>query len=204
MRLTLDGIAHEFMPIKTFREMHELPSDFAIALFEPKDYSGLGRIDGAGVELNSVRAAVIAALPTRQTPQGWLGLIPELTRVFRERLYAINERVNLRDVEIDFAVAGFSDVCYAVVYTLLRGSAPPFEAIYGAWLDSTARVSQTIHPYRDWQVRIVTHAYGRAGMIVSAGAETFYVQDSALACPAEGFMAALLGEVANRILGTSA
>lgn len=206
MRLTIDGSPRPFTPIRAFREAHGLPPTFGVALFEPKDYTGLGRIDQAGAELNAVRAAVLAAIPARLTIQAWLGFAPELTRFFTDQLYAINSKVNLRDVEIEFAAAGFSDVCQAVIYAIMRahGAAPPpFEAIYGAWLDQTTRVSQTVHAYGDWQVQIVTHAYGRAGLIVRAGDETFYVQDSALSCPAEGYMASLLAEVAARIVASS-
>lgn len=200
MWLTLDGVPREFTPIKAFRDAHHLPPEFGVALFEPKDYTGLGSIDRAGAELNAVRAAVIDALPARLTPPEWLAFIPQLTRRFTDELYAINASVNLRDVEIEFAAAGFGDVCQAVVYALLRGSPPPFAAIYSAWLDSTARISQTIHPYGGWRVQIVTHAYGRAGLVVHAETETHYVQDAALSCPAEGYMAALLAEVAGHIL----
>jgi hypothetical protein len=203
MHLTVDGAPRPFIPIKAFREAHDLPPEFGVALFEPKDFTGLGRIDRAGAELNSVRAAVLAAIPAALPLQAWLNFAPELTRLFTNKLYEINLRVNLHDVEIDFAAAGFADVCQTVIYAMLRarGAPPlPFEAIYGEWLDQTTRVSQTIHPYNDWQVQIVTHAYGRAGLIVRTETETFYVQDAALGCPAEGYMAALLADVAARIM----
>ena len=203
MRLTIEAVPRSFVPIKSFREAHHLPPEFGVALFEPKDYTGLGRIDQAGMELNGVRAAVLAAIPPNLTLQSWLAFIPDLTRRFTDQLYAINPRVNLHDVEIEFAAAGFADVCQAVVYALLRARdapAPSFEAIYGDWLDQTARVSQTIHLYGAWQVQIITHAYGRAGLIVRMESETAYVQDAALACPAEGYMAALLAEVAAQIM----
>ena len=203
MHLTIEGVLRAFVPIKAFRETYHLTPEFGVSLFEPKDYSGLGRIDQAGADLNAVRAAVLAAIPLTLSLQQWLTFIPELTRRFTDQLYAINPRVKLHDVEIEFAAAGFADVCQAVVYALLRTrdlSAPPFEAIYGDWLDQTARVSQTVHPYHDWRVQIVTHAYGRAGLIVQMDSETAYVQDSALGCPAEGYMAALLAEVAAQIM----
>jgi hypothetical protein len=203
MLLNVDGAPRQFIPIKAFREAHDLPPEFGVAMFEPKDFSGLGRIDRAGAELNSVRAAVLAAIPVGLPLQAWLGFAPELTRLFTNKLYEINPKVHLHDVEIDFAAAGFADVCQAVIYAMLRARGappPPFEAIYGEWLDSTTRVSQTIHPYEGWQVQIVTHAYGRAGLVVQAQADTFYVQDSALGCPAEGYMASLLTEVGARIM----
>ena len=185
--------------MKAFRAEQGLPPEFGVALFEPKDYAGLGRVDGAGAELNTVRAAVLGAIAPGLTLRGWLGFVPTLTDVFTAQLRGINARVNLRDVEIEFAAAGFADVCNAYVYALLRGDTPPFAAVYGEWLDGTTRVSQKRHEYGGWQVRIVTHAYGRAGMIVSSDAATYYVADAAIGCPAEGYMAALLGEVAARI-----
>lgn len=200
MRLTVDGVARDFEPIRTFRLKHNLPPDFGIARFEPKDYSGLGRIDGAGAELNHARAAVLNAISVNLTLRGWLSFIPELTEHFRRTLESINDKVGLRDVEIEYAAAGFADVCQAVVYARVRGGNVAFEAIYGTWLDQTARVSQTVHLYNGWQIRLVTHAYGRAGIIVQAGDETYYVSDSALGCPAEGYMAALLAEVCARII----
>lgn len=206
MRLTIDGVSRPFVPIRAFREAHHLPLEFGVALFEPKDFAGLGRIDQAGAELNGVRAAVLAAIPARLTIQQWFAFAPELTRLFTDQLYAINAKINLRDVEIEFAAAGFADVCQAVIYAVMRARGaepPPFEAIYGEWLDQTARVSQTVHAYGGWQVQIVTHAYGRAGMIVRGSAETFYVQDSSLGCPAEGYMASLLADVAARIVASS-
>lgn len=200
MRLTIDGSPREFTPIKAFRAAQGLPPEFGVALFEPKDYTGLGRIDRAGAELNAVRAAVIASLPLKLTPAQWIGFVPQLTRRFTDQLYAINTQVNLRDVEIEFAAAGFADVCQALGYALFQPPVPPFAALYGRWLDDTTRVSQTIHTYEDWHIRIVTHAYGRAGLIVEDGDATHYVHDPALGCPAEGFMAALLAEIAARVV----
>ena len=203
MLLTIEGTAREFTPIKAFREAHDLPPEFGVAFFEPKDYSDLGRIDRAGAELNSVRVAVLATIPAKLPLEQWLTFAPELTRYFAAKLYEINPKVNLRPVEIEFAAAGFGDVCQAVIFALVRARRtlpPPFEMIYGEWLDSTMRVSQTRYTYRDWEVQIVTHAYGRAGLILYGAERTEYVQDSALGCPAEGFMAALLAEVAARIV----
>src|SRR5579871_5583867 len=131
MRLTIDGAAREFIPIKTYRQAHDLPPEFGVALFEPKDYAGLGRIDQAGAELNEVRAAVLAAIPPRLTIQQWMSFAPDLTRLFTDKLYEINPNVRLHDVEIEFAAAGFADVCQAVIYARLRdANPPPFEAIY--------------------------------------------------------------------------
>ena len=203
MRLTVDGVAHDFEPIRAFRLKHNLPPDFSIARFEPKDYKGLGRIDGSGAELNHARAAVLNAIPASLTLRDWLGYIPELTDHFRHTLESINDKVGLREVEIEYAAAGFADVCQSVVYARVRGDELAFEAVYGAWLDQTARVSQTVHPYNGGNIRLVTHAYGRAGMIVQAGDETYYVSDSTLGCPAEGYMAALLADVCALIISAT-
>ncbi len=199
MRLTVDGAPRVFEPIRAFRAAQGLPAEFGVALFEPKDFGGLGRIDQAGAELNTVRAAVLAAVPARLTLRDWLTFIPELTRLFTAKLHEINPRVNLRDVEIEFAAAGFADVCQAAVYALLRGAETPFAAVYAEWLDQSARVSQTVHAYGTWRVQIVTHAYGRAGLIVDTGADVHYVADASLGCPAEGYMASLLADVFERI-----
>lgn len=199
MRLTIDGVLRSFEPIKTFRAAHNLPPEFGVALFEPKDYAGLGRIDQAGADLNAVRAVVLAAVPPGLSLREWMAFIPELTRLFVNNLYEINPRVNLHDVEIEFAAAGFADVCQAAVYAHLRGAAPTFAAVYGEWLDASVRVSQAVHVYGAWQVHIVTHAYGRAGLIVDTGSVTYYIADAGLGCPAEGYMASLLADVFERI-----
>jgi hypothetical protein len=209
MQLLMDGELRTFTPIKTFRAAHDLPDTFRVAHFEPKDYTGLGRIDRAGAELNAVRQAVLSSLPASLSPQAWLAYVPTLRDLFAARLYEINPQVGLKDVEVEFAVAGFSDVCEAVAWAMLRAGAthtavPPFEQIYADWLNSTVRVSQAVHVYLHngaaWRVQIVNNAYGRIGLIVHTGESAHYVIDSALACPAEGYMLALLGEVAARML----
>lgn len=209
MRLSIEGESHEFIPIKEFRAQYSLPPEFGVALFEPKDYTGLGRIDRAGAELNAVRQIVLNAIPARMPLQGWMGFLPQLTRLFQRQLYEINPQVGLKDVEIDFAVAGFGDVCQALLYALLRAraedtSVPAFHQVYGEWLNSSIRVFGEVYDYahqeQTWRVRLLAHAYGRAGLIVDTGDAAHYVYDPALACPAEGYMAALLSEVAERML----
>jgi hypothetical protein len=206
MRLLLEGESHDFTPIKTFRTENDLPASFGVALFEPKDFTGLGSIDGAGALLNSVREAVLNAMPTKMNAANWLTFVPQLTALFKNELYRINDVVKLHEVEIDFAAGGFGDVCQALAYALVRARAesrpsPTFEAVYGEWLNSTARISQTVYPYshhqQEWRIRIVTHAYGRAGMIITTPAPIHYVHDATIGCPAEGFMAALLKDVAE-------
>jgi hypothetical protein len=58
------------------------------------------------------------------------------------------------------------------------------------------RISQTGHAYahngETWSVQIINNAYGRVGLVVETGTVTYHVRDTALACPADGFMAQLL------------
>lgn len=208
MRLLLEGEVCSFTPVKVFRAEHGLPATFGVTLFEPKDFTGLGSIDGAGAQLNTVREAVLNAMPARMNAADWLTFLPQLTALFKNELYRINDAVKLHDVEIDFAAGGFGDVCQAFAYALLRARAenkptPAFETVYADWLNSTARISQTVYTYthhqQEWRIRIVTHAYGRAGMIVTTPETTYYVHDASIGCPAEGFMAALLKDVVERI-----
>src|SRR5262245_64156367 len=98
MLLTIDGQPREFTPIKDFRAAHDLPPEFGVALFEPKDYAGLGRIDRAGAELNGVRAALLDALPTQIKAPSWLSFLPDYARLFEAKLYEINAQVGLKDV----------------------------------------------------------------------------------------------------------
>ncbi len=213
MQLLIDGQAHELIDIKAFRAEQGLPAGFGVALFEPKDYAGLGRIDRAGAELNAVRQAVLDAIPPALSLDTWSALQPQLGGLFLAKLREINDVVGLKEVEIEYAYAGFEDVCPALLYALLQaragsGELPPFERIYGDWLNSAVRVSRQAHPYTHrgatWQVQVVNNVYGRVGLVVRTPSETFYVRDAGLACPAEGFMASLLRDVAERIIQATA
>lgn len=206
MQFIIDGIPYDFVSIKDFRAAHRLPPEFGVSLFEPKDYTGLGRIDRAGAELNALREAVLAAMPEPVTD--WLALVPHLTRVFEQQLYAINHQIGLRDVEIDFAVSGFSDGLQAYAYALARAKVaheplPDFHRVYSDWLNSTLKVFAQVYPYtldeQPCQVQIVAHAYGRMGLLIHTGNMTYAVYDPALTCPAEGFMTTLLTEVARHM-----
>lgn len=209
MRLILDGRVQSFGSLRAFCAEYTLPASFGVAQFEPKDYTGLGSIERAGASLNQLRLTLIDSLPEVQPLAGWLAWLPQLQAAFRHQLEAINDHVGLRDEEIGFAVSGLADVCHAWVYALLRAQlsgqpAESFSAVYGDWLNGTVRISQTIHefPYNDgtrWRVQVVTHAYGRAGLIVRTSSGTHYLADSSLACPAEGFMFGLLAEIATVI-----
>lgn len=210
MHLKVEGSEHEFTPIREFRAAFGLPPAFCVNSFEPKDFTGLGSLERAGESLNEVRRVILAFLPERMPLQGWFHFLPTLSRHFETQLYQINDQVGLRPMEIGFAVSGFADVCQAYVYALVRvrtvdPAAPPpsFEAVYYAWLNDSVRVSALSYPYsyqdQVWSVRIVTYAYGRVGMIVQEGDRRHYVLDTALACPAEGFMMHLLREAIARI-----
>jgi hypothetical protein len=208
MILTLEGVPYDFIPLKDFRAAHDLPPDFGVATFNPKDYSGLGRIDRAGTALNTVREAVLAVLPEKLLASQWLIYLPELTRLFQSKLYEINPQVGLKDVEIDYAVGGFSDVCQAYAYALVRAHAeqqpaPDFRAVYGEWLNGTAKIFAEQYTYahqdQQWIIHIVAHAYGRIGLLIQAGDQHYAIYDPALACPAEGFMTTLLSEVVARM-----
>ncbi|MEQ8671811.1 MAG: hypothetical protein RLP44_05045 [Aggregatilineales bacterium] len=208
MHVTIDGHTHTLIDLKTFRRERDLPLTFGVAYFEPKDYTGLARIDTAGADINALRDAVLKAIPSSLTLPELLGFTSTLTELFRTQLYAINDNVNLKDVEIEFAVAGFSDVLQAHFYERMRASAaknPPqsFGMIYGTWLNDTVRISQQTHDYvhqgATWRVNILNNAYGRFGMIVELPDETVYVADASLGCPAEGYMFNLLRDVIAKL-----
>ena len=207
MQFTIEGIRYDLIPIKEFRAAHQLPSTFNVAMFEAKDYSGLGRIDEAGAALNQLRTTVIAALPERLLPLNWLSVLPDITRLFEAQLYQINDQIGLRDVEIEFAVAGFNDAlqayAYAFVYAITtRTPAPNFYSVYNEWLNGTIKVYAQEHSYllddASCTVQVIAHAYGRIGLLIHA-ARTYAVYDPMLACPAEGFMTTLLTDIAAQM-----
>lgn len=203
MILVIDGISYSFTPIKAFRMAHNLPESFSVASFAPKDYAGLGRIDRAGSELNMVRAAVLKAIPERIPFANLLMVVDDLTRLFEAQLMSINAQVGLREAEIGFAVAGFSDVCQAWVYALIRAKStqvvPDFQTVYSEWLNSTVRLFADVQMYESWRVQVVAHAYGRIGLLVYRPDATDAVYDPTLACPAEGFMTGFLSDVAEKL-----
>jgi hypothetical protein len=195
----------DWIDIRRFRADHSLPENFGVALFEPKDTAGLGRIDGAGMEMNRLRADLVAAVPPRVTPADLLTAVDALADRFRAGLEAINPIIGLREPEIDFAVYGLADVLRAWAYALIQAAAqksppPDFGAVYDGWLAGSIRVSTREHAYphggRVWTIRVLNSAYGRAGLRVETGQQTVAVRETSLACPAEGYMAALLAEIA--------
>lgn len=212
MQLRIDGQIRELLEISDFRQQYTLPPDFGVGLFEPKETEGLGRIDHAasGEALNELRATVLSGIPERLAKTELLDFMPRLGNLFRVKLYEVNEVVGLHPVEIDFAAAGFDDVGQALLYALVRPRPAGtqeinFAEIYAHWLNDTVRISQNVHEYAApddtvWRIRILNNAYGRVGLVAQTGDETVYVRDVSLACPAEGFMNALLGAVAGRII----
>lgn len=210
MQLTLNGQKCSFTPIQTFREKWYLPRSFALDTFEPKDWT-VGSMEGAGRELVGMRQTLVDAVPAQLT---WVEL-PELAiRLadrFREQMEAINPQINLQQVEIDFAAAGFRDIIDAAVYTLLRlkqlhrndldkiRSGFDFSTIYQTWLDDSARISTTPHTFQrdntQFTVRTVYNVYGRVGLEVQTPSGVEYVVDWALACPAAGYMYDLCRDV---------
>lgn len=212
VKLLIENELHEFIPIQQFRDTFEMSHEFGVSLFAPKDFTGLGRIDTAGGELKTVRAAMLDAIPSALPVSEWLDYLPHLTRLFQNKLDEINPAVGLKTVEIDYAVSGFTDVCQAVIYTIIRSRSqkteiPSFYSIHSEWLNSTVQVLPTVHHHihrgEIWAVQVVVHAYGRAGLIVWTDTQTYYLHDNALGCPAEGFMAALLTETALKIIAST-
>jgi len=207
MPIQLDGERHDVIPIRVFRAAHDLPPDFGVAYFQPKSYAGLGNIDGAGAALTTLRDTVLTwAHEKLRVPK--LSVIPDLYSVFARALTAINDQVGLKDVEIEFAAAGFSDMIGAFMFALVRASVsddlpPDFVSVYQAWLDTTTHtaspVIEYVHGADTWGVQVIADAYGRVGLIVALEEATVVVQDSALACPAAGFMAGLMREVCAEI-----
>ncbi|MCA9903517.1 MAG: hypothetical protein KC547_06650 [Anaerolineae bacterium] len=209
--LTINGTLHELTPVKAFRAQYDLPPTFGTAYFAPKDYAGLGSIDGAaaGAALGQLRAALLSRIPAKIVAAELPSVVTRLTDHFREQMEHINTIIGLRAQEVEFAVSGFADAAHKYAFSLLRArltgeQVPDFKLVYDEWLMSGVRVLETPFAYDDdshhWHVRVISHVYGRMGLIVQAGEATHYVYDPALACPAEGFMAGLLGEVCAHLV----
>jgi hypothetical protein len=212
MQLTIHGSPQVFMPIKQFRAQYNVPEDFGVHYFEPKDYTGLATLDHAGEALNKLHADLIAALPAHITLPTLMPILDQLRANFELWLRAMNAQVGLREPEIGFAVAGLGDMLQTWLYALIRTQAtkqppPDFLIIYANWLQESIRLSATRHEYEHhhaiWYIQIVNHVYGRVGLEVNMGDEIIYVQDGRDACPAEGFMFNLLRDITDTIIKRS-
>ena len=208
MKLVIDDTEHDLLPIKTFREQHNLLGTFGIAQFEPKNYEGLGRLDKAGSDMNDLRDHVLQLIPDSITIQELMGFIDHIQFQFQTDLFNINEAISLKDVEVEFAVAGFGDVLRSMIYKMIPAKAskqemPAFEGIYYGWINDSVRVSSQIHKYPHhseiWHIQVINHVYGRAGLKVQRSDEVVYIEDGHYLCPAEGFMYALLKDVTHKI-----
>lgn len=214
MKLKIDHQEHTFVPIQTFRDTWDLPDNFTVAYFEPKNWA-VGSIDGSGKLLAVVKDRVIEAVESRTSWNELPLTVEKLALIFRIELESANRAIGLREAEIDFAVAGFSDVLNAAAYDLIRLSQKfshipaeicegfNFATIYQAWLNETVRVSSVAHEYQHenlrLKVQVIYNAYGRIGMKVQTADEVYYVVDTALACPAAGYMYDLCSTVAREL-----
>lgn len=210
MQLLVDGQRQRFIPLQIFQAEWNLPETFNVAYFEPKDWSGLGSLKGGQTVLNQIRAGVLAAIPDEiPSNPALLNHIQQLIAAFERELTAANTQIGLRQVEIDFAVAGFADVLQAAGYHLfrLRQNNPAriaddfdFAEVYQSWLDNSARVASEIKIYQDrFRVQVIYNVYGRAGLRVQTDGTLYYVADSRLACPAWSYMDRLCAETAQAL-----
>lgn len=204
MQLTLNGALQNFIPLVTFRAQWQLPDDFNLARFAPKDWTGLGSLEHGGPALARIRYMVTGAVPAAIPLHRLRDQVLALSGLFLSQLQLANSDIGLRDVEVDFAAAGFQDVLDATAMRLIQlshlhqrdlaqiQSHFDFNSVYQGWLDASARVFEQAHHYPhhglDFKVRVVHNPYGRVGLEVAVNAETFYVADPALACPAAGYM----------------
>jgi hypothetical protein len=209
VKFVIDGIECAFIPVKLFRQQYNLPESFGVHQFEPKDFNGLAALDNAGAELNLLRQAMLEALPEHLAPVALLPFFDRLQQRFDELLNSINGKVGLKPEEIEFAVAGFGDVNQMLTYALIRAQKanlplPDFGTLYHDWLSNSVRISSSVHEYEHrgqrWHVQVVHHVYGRVGLKIDTGTDKHFVQDSWLACPAEGYMLTLLEEIAARVI----
>jgi hypothetical protein len=201
------GEVRQFIAITEFRENYQLEDNFAVALFQPKDYQGLGSIEGAASDLATFYETMIVAIPNHTPKSGWVAFLMELQILFRHQLYAINGHIGLKASEINYAVLNFGAICQEFVSSLItkriRGEPSAcFDEVYETWLNRTIEIS---HPYfylyhdELWYIELVKHAYGRMGLIIKTPTDTHYVYDTSLACPAEKFMERLSRAITEKI-----
>ena len=208
MKLRIDDIEHQLLPLKDFRVEHGLPPEFSVAMFEPKDYTGLGHIDMAGNEMNVLRNHILQLIPDSLAIVDLLQFIDRLQFQYQTDLFSINEAIGLKDIEVEFAVAGFGDMLRTLAYAIIpakvnKQAMPSFDTIYYRWLNDSVRISSQIHEYlhngKIWKIRIINHVYGRAGLHIQMDAVDVFVSDGVYLCPAAGFMYTLLKDASGKI-----
>lgn len=207
MELFIDNEQRSLIEIKKFREEWNLPDSFSIDLYESKDFENTGKLE-KDTELEHLTQAVMEMVPDHITLNNMLTVIDRITLVFKQNFALINETINLKTVEIDFATAGFQDVLYNLYYKLLEARTQgkndaDFEKIYALWLNDSVRVTRNAHNYvyqdQTWQVQSINTIYGRVGLKVTTPDGIYYVHDPKLACPAESYMYRLLKRVSAKI-----
>ncbi len=208
MQLFIEGAPRNLVPIQAFRTAQKLPSAFGVTLFEPKDFSGLGRLEASADALHTLRERVLNEVAPNLPPLQWLDLFERLASCFEAELRAANAQIGLRESEIGFAVSGFSDVLNTYAYAVVRAEVeqtprPTFQAVYAQWYADSVRISSQQHTYVHgaalWQVQIINAAYGRIGLVVQTDQTRHYVQDASYTCPAEGFMSRLLSAIVVKL-----
>ena len=215
MQLTINNQPQEFISLQQFCHQWNLPDDFGVNFFEPKNWDGLGSIKGAGEMMAVMKDEVIAAIPETIPIAGLLSVVDIVSQSFRYRLEIANNRIGLRLHDVGFAVAGFEDVMRDGIYQLLRLNHTyqgnlvqirknfDFVSVYQTWLDASVRVSSEVRTiqYAEniFDVQIVNHIYGRVGLEVTVDSKTYFVTDKSLACPGENFMEELCREAAKNI-----
>lgn len=215
MELIIDGKHTTFAPLQIFCKQWNLPAEFGVNYFEPKDSAGLGSIKKAGDALAHMKQKILVSIPLTIPVVSLLSVSDILAKSYQYELQIANEHVGLRLHDVGFAVAGFQDVIQAVIYELVRlnhtyrgdltkiGAEFNFVTVYHNWLNASVRPSSTVHTYthnnKQFQVRIINHIYGRVGLAVDVDNEVYYVADKTLACPGENYMFDLCEAVAIRL-----
>ena len=215
MELMLNNKLQTFLPLQTFRAQWGLPESFTLAYFEPKNWEGLGSVEGAGQALFSVKQRTVQAVPAWVTLARLTIIAEELTYAFRTELAAANTQIGLRPAEFDFAVSGFYDVLHAVAFNLIQLGLDyqqdltlirenfDFLKVYYTWLNESVGIFAATHTFEhtdtQFKVRVVYNAYGRVGFEVQVAGKIYYVADMSLACPAASYMRDLCAEVAEAL-----
>jgi hypothetical protein len=215
MELMIEGARRTLIPIESFRQEWNLPPDFALVTFSPKDWEDLATMAGSREALAGVRERMVKAVPTKLMVPSLLTIVDILKEEFYHELSSANDKIGLRPSELDFAVAGFYDILQQVVHYLIRANyvskgdseqiraGYDFAALYQEWLDGSTRLVMTEYEYphegATLTMRVIFYAYGRVGLEVRVGEQTYYVLDNALACPAANYMRGLTEAVGQEI-----